>query len=228
MTRRVVLWDFDGTLAVREGMWAAALIEALAAVDPAHRLVIEDVRPGLRGGFPWHRPDEGHPHIDSGPVWWEALAPVLIGAYESAGVERPIAVRAAALVPECYVEPSRWSLVAGILPALVRLSDAGWRHLIVSNHVPELPGLVRALGLDGAFDHILTSAAVGYEKPNPRMFQAALQRAGAPEEVWMVGDNPVADVAGASAAGIPALLLRSRKSPDGLSPAEVVERILGG
>jgi len=31
-----------------------------------------------------------------------------------------------------------------------------------------------------------------------------------PTSVWMIGDNPVADVAGAEAVGIPAILVRTR------------------
>ncbi|MFI5884541.1 HAD hydrolase-like protein [Streptomyces sp. NPDC051554] len=50
-----------------------------------------------------------------------------------------------------------------------------------------------------------------------------LDRAGSPERVWMVGDNPVADVAGAQALGIPGILVTPGRD-DGLRPA--VRRIL--
>ena len=40
----------------------------------------------------------------------------------------------------------------------------------------------------------------------------AVQLAGNPEEVWMVGDNPVADVGGAEAVGIKAILVRKQKA----------------
>lgn len=93
----------------------------------------------------------------------------------------------------------------------------------VSNHVPELPALVAALGLAPYFSAVVTSAALGWEKPNPRMYAAALAAAGDPDEVWMVGDNPVADVAGAEAAGIRAILVRG----DGVGLAEAADVILG-
>ncbi|WP_443044957.1 HAD hydrolase-like protein [Streptomyces sp. NBC_00343] len=53
----------------------------------------------------------------------------------------------------------------------------------------------------------------------------ALDRAGSPGRVWMVGDNAVADVAGAQALGIPAILV-SPGQGDGLRPA--VRRLLDG
>ncbi|MFF7472762.1 HAD hydrolase-like protein [Streptomyces sp. NPDC008092] len=45
---------------------------------------------------------------------------------------------------------------------------------------------------------------------------------GRPPRTWMVGDNPVADIAGARAAGIPGILVNPGQ--DGLQPA--VRRIL--
>lgn len=61
----------------------------------------------------------------------------------------------------------------------------------------------------------MTSARTGYEKPNPKMFAAALALAGTPERVWMVGDNPTADIAGAQAAGIPSILVRNASDAGG-------------
>jgi hypothetical protein len=49
-------------------------------------------------------------------------------------------------------------------------------------------------------------------KPHPDAFRMALRAAGAPRAVWMVGDNPIADVRGAEAMGIPAILVRTQAS----------------
>jgi FMN phosphatase YigB (HAD superfamily) len=55
---------------------------------------------------------------------------------------------------------------------------------------------------------VVTSAAVGVEKPHPLIFRTALDAAGTPTHAWMIGDNPVADVAGAAKLGIPGVLVR--------------------
>ena len=92
--------------------------------------------------------------------------------------------------------------------------------MILSNHVPELPALVDALGLSALVDRVFSSAATGFEKPNPRAFEIALHECGSPGEVWMIGDNPVADMDGARSVGIPGILVRSdtpngcRNAPD--------------
>ncbi|MGH7576165.1 MAG: HAD-IA family hydrolase, partial [Longimicrobiales bacterium] len=43
--------------------------------------------------------------------------------------------------------------------------------------------------------------SIGYEKPNPRAFRHVLNAVGPSGPVWMIGDNPIADVAGAAAVG---------------------------
>lgn len=73
---------------------------------------------------------------------------------------------------------------------------------------------MEALGLAGWFDAVVTSARVGFEKPHPRLFEAA--RAVTPRgPIWMIGDNPVADFAGACGVGINAILVRT---PHEVSP----------
>lgn len=53
---RLLIWDFDGTLAHRDGMWSGAMVEVLDRHEPGHGITREDVRPHLRMGFPWHNP----------------------------------------------------------------------------------------------------------------------------------------------------------------------------
>lgn len=54
-----------------------------------------------------------------------------------------------------------------------------------------------------AFEFVLVSSDYIFRKPHPAMFNAALKIANLKsEEVWYVGDNPIADVDGAANAGI--------------------------
>lgn len=211
---RAVLWDFDGTLAHREGMWSACLVEALEEIVPGHGLGAEAFRPHLRDGFPWHAPDVAHPELCEADAWWAHVGEVLERSYRAAGVEDGPATAAAARVRHVYGDHTRsWSLFPDTLPALESLSAAGWRHVILSNHVPELDALVAGLGLAPLVDAVVNSALTGYEKPHPEAFALGRRAAGDPEVLWMVGDNPVADVGGAEAAGIPAVLVRRGGAP---------------
>jgi len=63
-------------------------------------------------------------------------------------------------------------------------------------------------GLDGLLDGTVTSAGTGSRKPDPGIFDAALELAGCePGEALHVGDTPEEDVVGARAAGIRPLLI---------------------
>lgn len=80
------------------------------------------------------------------------------------------------------------------------------------------------MGLASRVDQVFTSALVGWEKPNRRVFEHVLASYGEPEQAWMVGDNPVADVAGAEAVGLQAILVRGpRRRTAGLQARGLVE-----
>ena len=205
---RFLIWDFDGTLGYREGRWTSALHAVLEEAMPGHRFEMEVLSAQLRRGFPWHTPEVPHPELSSPDAWWGALLPVFVGAFEAGGLGPSVSRELAGRVREAYVDPRRWRLFDDAVPALRELSSRGWTHLILSNHVPELPGILHDLGLDGHLHQVFNSAESGYEKPHPRAFGGVLEAVAGSDAAWMVGDNPEADVRGAEAAGLPAILLR--------------------
>lgn len=93
-------------------------------------------------------------------------------------------------------------------PALAELRALGVRLVCVSNWDYSLPDVLARVGLADELDGVVTSAAVGARKPDPRLFEAALEVAGcAADEALHVGDTPTEDVEGAKVAGIRALLI---------------------
>ncbi len=211
---KVVLWDFDGTLAYRPGMWSGDLQEAIHAFDATRNISLEEIRPLLQTGFPWHTPEIPHPETAAPDVWWEHVyRSVFADALGHFGYDAQQARAIAERARERFVDPSSWRVFDDVPVVLADLARAGWRHIIVSNHVPELPAITRRLGLGDVVTTIVNSAACGYEKPHPEIFSVARKVAGHAEALWMVGDNPVADIAGAANAGIDGILVRT-ESPD--------------
>lgn len=102
-----------------------------------------------------------------------------------------------------------WSSVAErSAESLQKLRDAGLRLGVVSNSDGRVDQALQAAGLRKYFDVVIDSALVGVEKPDPRIFHAALEALGvAPEEALYVGDLYEVDVVGARAAGMDAVLL---------------------
>lgn len=224
-----MFWDFDGTLARRQDLWAGALADAWKRMPASPAISSESLRPYLGSGFPWHDPTVVSPPL-SPEKWWAALRPVFVAAYARAGLDPGIGEEAAALVAIEYYRPDAWTLIDGAVEALRITATAGYRNVILSNHAPELPSLVEALALGPLVEDTITSASVGAEKPNRLIFTHAIERAGisSVENVWMVGDNPTADIAGAAGVGIRGILADG-DYPDsvGVTVLEAAELISG-
>ena len=65
-----------------------------------------------------------------------------------------------------------------------------------------LHSMLDALGVKQYFDSITSSEEVGYGKPNPKIFEAALSKSGKEGTVFHIGDSEKRDVEGALSAGI--------------------------
>ena len=101
-----------------------------------------------------------------------------------------------------------FTIYEDVVPCLDRLAAAGYRMGIVSNWDNSLHRTLRMFGLTSYFEHVLASLEEGVEKPDPRLFQIALERAGvAAEDALHIGDNAVDDWQGARSAGMKALVI---------------------
>jgi putative hydrolase of the HAD superfamily len=210
---RIVLWDFDETLAERPRRWWGCMLEIIERRHPDHVADEPALRQALQDFYPWHFPEVVHEHLNHPDDWWAALRPGLATAAVAAGLDPLDADAVAAEVRSCYARPEAFRLYDDTTEALGMFRDAGWRQAIVSNHCPELEELVEALGIGGFFDRVFSSACTGYEKPHPRAIELALEHFGA-ETAWMIGNSEKADIAAADAAGIPSVLVaRDRPAP---------------
>jgi putative hydrolase of the HAD superfamily len=211
---KLLVWDFDGTLGRWKLTWSEALAQALRAVDPAHRVTAEELRPHLRSGFPWHAPAVTREAVLSADDWWRARVPLFEQAYRSCGVDGESARQAALHVRDVVARPDEFERYHDALPALEAARVDGWTQVILSNHIPELPEIVRYLDIDRYMDRVLTSAALPAEKPNRLAFDAVLAAYPSARPIVMIGDNPIADVAGGRAVGMHAILVRAQHSGD--------------
>jgi putative hydrolase of the HAD superfamily len=125
------------------------------------------------------------------------------------GVPRDRLAEVRTCLAQMHLEQHLWSAVSDSTPrALARLKAAGLALGVVSNSEGRVEEALVAAGLRQYFDVVVDSALVGIEKPDPRIFQAALQALGvSPDETLYVGDLYEVDVIGARAAGIEAVLV---------------------
>ena len=205
--QKYLIWDFDGTLGYREGGWTGAMVEALRRHAPECEATADHLRPHIQEGFRWHDPHQPY-EIKTADQWWDELSPIFEKAFAAVGIESSLAKRMGREVRFAYIGPQQWRLYDDTLPALTQLSGAGWTHLLLSNHVPELSAILGYLQIKTFFAQVFNSAETGYEKPHPKVYQMVLEATKEAEIVWMIGDSVIADIAGAAAAGIPGILVR--------------------
>jgi HAD superfamily hydrolase (TIGR01509 family) len=124
-------------------------------------------------------------------------------------VASPALTAAAQELYAYHTERNLWETIpAEVVPALERLRAAGLRLAVISNANGTVHDHFNRLGLTPYFDQILDSRVEGVEKPDPRIFERALERMRArPERSVHLGDLYYVDVVGARSAGMQAVLL---------------------
>jgi putative hydrolase of the HAD superfamily len=190
MTRAVFL-DALGTLVALEPPWLSLRARIPAEVSD------ERLERALRAEMAYYR-DHAHEARDE-----TSLAELRERCAGIVSDRLGIEVRAAELV-----DAIRFDAYPDALPSLSELRERGLSLVAVSNWDCSLPLVLERCGLGVLLDGAVSSAAAGARKPDPAIFEPALELAGcAPEEALHVGDTAEEDVEGARAAGIRPLLI---------------------
>ncbi|KAL6365956.1 hypothetical protein LRP88_00539 [Fusarium phalaenopsidis] len=95
----------------------------------------------------------------------------------------------------------------GSIETLLRLRKHGYRICVITNgQTEDQAAKAEAIGIRHLVDRIITSEEAGYRKPDPRIFQYALEQLGAPPQTIMVGDSADSDIKGALDAQLAAIM----------------------
>jgi HAD superfamily hydrolase (TIGR01549 family) len=102
----------------------------------------------------------------------------------------------------------RGGVMPGAREVLAELRGKGYLLGVISNSDGRLETILTETGLAEHLSVIVDSHVVGIEKPDPRIFRLALERAGLhPEQAAYVGDFYSLDVVAARRVGLAAILL---------------------
>lgn len=107
-------------------------------------------------------------------------------------------------------------LIDGAREMLEYLREKGYNIGLISNGFREVQyRKLKSSQIDGYFDVVVLSDDVGVNKPDRRIFDLALKKAGASaSESVIIGDNPDADIAGAEMAGWRAIYFNKDRVAD--------------
>jgi putative hydrolase of the HAD superfamily len=99
-------------------------------------------------------------------------------------------------------------LLDNIAPAIKELHST-FKLGIIANQHPEILGALRDYGIAHYFDVVAIDQIIGVSKPDPALFQWALDKAGcSAKEAIMVGDRPDVDIAPAKKLGFATIRFR--------------------
>lgn len=212
---RAVFFDLYGTLAhfhpPREE------IQTRAAADHGIRLTKEGIRAGYKKADELMAYQNQHSPLrtmsrDERERFFARYEQLILEAAGSEVDKRTAAAVWATVREQRY----RLALYDDVTDALDRLRAGGRSIAALSNLNESGRSISRRLGLKGHIDFAVTSGEVGAEKPDPRMFYAALSQASVePHEAVHVGDQLSSDIEGARGVGIrPILMDREGRYPE--------------
>lgn len=144
------------------------------------------------------------------------------------GGRGPLVRQAATEIYEQWAGNHHFEIYDDVEPVLRELVQRGYIVGVISNSHRSLDAFCEHFSLRGLIHATVSSFEHGYLKPHPSIFEEALSRAGAAAATSvMVGDSLRADVCGALAAGMRAVLLRrSGEVPADAPPSVPVIRSL--
>jgi putative hydrolase of the HAD superfamily len=114
-----------------------------------------------------------------------------------------------------FDDAGNYALYPDVLPCLRTLHAEGLTLGVISDWGVSLSLTLRHHDLISYFDFAVISAQARRAKPDPQLFQTALERANTiPDYALHIGDSYVLDVLGARSVGITPVLLDRRKAHD--------------
>ena len=109
---------------------------------------------------------------------------------------------------EVFSSSASYKLFDDVQPTLRAIEESGYRMGLISNFERWLEEMLVELEVGHHFEPAIISGIEGIEKPDPGIYELALEKAGvAPENAVHVGDSPEMDVKPAASIGIRGILI---------------------
>lgn len=207
---RVVLFDVNGTLLGYEDPLGFEKRFAQACADLGHPVSVDQVRQAFSSLQRAWATRQIHDlrRASSDEQYRQTMVAVYRFLLEELGIPGDRQEKAEALYERFIVREGFMPLFSDVQHTLQQLRQQGIRLGILSNFPTHLEQVLQQHGIDSYFDFLVVSSLVGLEKPDPAIFELAIEKAGVPkEEILYVGDQMDDDIRGAQAVGLKAILI---------------------
>ncbi|MEW5869393.1 MAG: HAD family hydrolase [Chloroflexota bacterium] len=213
----VILFDLGDTLIYFDGDWTEIFFQAHQALLRSLQGLGLSLEPGFIDDYR-ERLEVYYRERDTEFIEYTALFLLkkTLADWEQTDIPETSLIKA--LADMYAVTQAHWIPELDALPTLRLLVEQGYRLGLVSNAADDAntQALVDKLGARPFFDVIISSAAIGVRKPNPKIFWKALEQMKTPpSQSVMVGDKLGADILGARHAHIFSIWITRRANTPG-------------
>jgi HAD superfamily hydrolase (TIGR01509 family) len=105
----------------------------------------------------------------------------------------------------------------GLLNFIAKSREKGLKITLVTNAPKKnVPAILRALGLEGAFEPVILGEELDAGKPDPAPYEAALEALGISADEALAFEDSPSGIASSVAAGVPTVGIASTHDPDAL------------
>lgn len=202
--KTVIFWDVGGTILNRKQSIQQFVGKCLvrAGIDP--RLI--SAASMQQAAKEFYQNEPRWQNIDDELGGYEFIAEIL--TKNTSASEEQIKK----LIEYLFNYYDSYQVIIGIPKLLADVADRGVRQAILSNWMPSLPLLLQYHKLDSFFETVVFSGEVGAQKPDKRIFTAALERVGiGAEKAIYIGNDPEQDIVPAQELGITTILFDPNK-----------------
>lgn len=207
----VIFFDLGDTLIYDKEPWEPILSRADAAMRKSLELSGYPLPADAYGKFEsifdlyYHRRQETNQE--------ETTIQLLTELMGSGGATPATPVLQAAMEAMYAITQENWYVESDTAPTLKLIREQGYPLGMISNAADDenVQALIDKANIRKYFKFILSSAACGVRKPDPQIFQLALEHFNAqPERTVMVGDTLEADILGANQMGMYSIWINRR------------------
>ena len=207
--KRAILFDFDGTLAFMQPSHKKLYEQAINEHSKSTKKFLINKIDVQNAWRKWTT-DEGIEHVqysNSETDYNKLRKNIHIHRLKALDVKENIEIISDRII-ELESNANFYILYEDTIETLSALLQENIKMGIVSNHLWNLNDITKSLGISKYFNCIISSAKIGYRKPHPSIYKAALSEINAsPKDVLFIGDNLENDYFGPKNIGLSAVLL---------------------
>ncbi|MGL5416361.1 MAG: hypothetical protein ACRDAU_11925 [Clostridium sp.] len=134
---RIILWDFQGTLAHNEYMFSKVLYGVMSDEDK-EKFNLQNFKNKKLVGFPWQKCELRY----EPKYWWENAQKIFNKIYLELGLNKKEALKYTSKIKKEFLKAKDFILYPESIEVLKYFKYMGYKNIILSNHIPELDIIV--------------------------------------------------------------------------------------